>query len=315
MEKSAGFAYARSMDGYAPRVIDAELADALRTSGAVAVRGARATGRTESARRPSASELRLDSQDPRAVLARQEPATALPGDIPRLLDEWQLAPGRWNEVRHAVDDRRALGRSILTGSASPDQDPLRHSGVGRFHQVRLRTMTFTETGHSSGDVSLKDLFAMACGTAGQDDAGATDRPGALAESGADLRDVATRLVVGGWPGWLNASGSSARARIRSDIEDVVERDFPTVAGPRRVEDAGTAPVGPSAAPSFTTSRSGSPRRGSARMVSHTAIEDRGTPDAVAPSCRPLPGRRIGSTGIAHRRSDGVRVVPLTVLGP
>ena len=41
------------------------------------------------------------------------------GEAPRLIDEWQLEPAIWNHVRRAVDDRRASGQFILTGSAVP----------------------------------------------------------------------------------------------------------------------------------------------------------------------------------------------------
>lgn len=203
VEKSTGFAQARYVENYRPRVVDAELAETLSSAGALPVQGARATGTTESARRLAASELRLDSAEPRALLAREQPATALPGDAPRLLDEWQLVPGLWNEARHAVDDRNLPGQFILAGSASPDRDPLRHSGAGRFRHVLMRTMTFAETGHATGAVSLRGLF--------------DGPPQDLPESQIDFPAVVNRLVVGGWPGWSapgRGGGSGADAVIR-----------------------------------------------------------------------------------------------------
>lgn len=207
------------MENYRPRVVDAELAETLSSAGALLVQGARATGTTESARRLAASELRLDSAEPRALLAREQPATALPGDAPRLLDEWQLVPGLWNEVRHAVDDRNLPGQFILTGSASPDHDPLRHSGAGRFRHVLMRTMTFAETGHATGAVSLRGLF--------------DGPPQDLPESQIDFPAVVNRLVVGGWPGWSARGEEAARAQTRSYVEDIAEYDFPIVGGTRR----------------------------------------------------------------------------------
>ncbi len=39
---------------------------------------------------------------------------------PRIVDEWQLAPAIWDEVRHRVDDDSAnKGQWILTGSSTP----------------------------------------------------------------------------------------------------------------------------------------------------------------------------------------------------
>ncbi|VEI13291.1 ATP-binding protein [Trueperella bialowiezensis] len=204
---------------YIPRIVDAELRRAAETAGAVVVRGARACGKTESARQIAASELRLDSQDPVAMLARTQPEVALAGKTPRLLDEWQVAPGLWNAVRHAVDDRREPGQFILAGSASPDDDPSRHSGAGRFRRVRMRTMTLSESGHSTGAVSLASLLQG-------------DIP-PLESSDISFPDLVSRIVSGGWPGWITADEQPAQAMAHSYIEDIAEHDFPAVAGARR----------------------------------------------------------------------------------
>lgn len=206
------------MKSYVPRIVDDEISRALTASGAVALRGARAVGKTESARRLAASELRLDSSDPRALLARTQPGSALDGPAPRLLDEWQVVPVLWNEVRHAVDDRRATGQFLLTGSAWPNDDQLLHSGAGRFAQVTMRTMSLAETGDSTAAVSLAGLLSG-------------DLP--LAESAADFTALVGRLVRGGWPGWFDADETAAMSRARSYLTDIAEHDFPTVAGPRR----------------------------------------------------------------------------------
>ena len=59
-----------------------------------------------------------------------DPAEALAGAVPRLFDEWQVAPAIWNQVRRAVDERGAPGQFILTGSAVPADDITRHTGLG-----------------------------------------------------------------------------------------------------------------------------------------------------------------------------------------
>lgn len=207
------------MDDYISRLIDAEVSDGLDSSGAVVIRGARAVGKTESARQFAASELRLDSADPRVMLAREQPATALSGDTPRLLDEWQLIPELWNEVRHEVDDRRTTGQFILSGSASPDDDALRHSGAGRFTQINMRTLSFLESTDSTGAVSLAQLL--------------DSMPTELTESPSEFIDVIRRIVSGGWPGWIHAQESRATSRASSYIDDISEHDFPQIAGSRR----------------------------------------------------------------------------------
>lgn len=207
------------MDGYIDRIVDAEIEAGLNTSGALVIHGARAVGKTESARRVAGSEVRLDSSDPRAVLAREQPTSALEGLTPRLLDEWQLVPDLWNAVRHEVDDRREVGQFILSGSATPDDNAMRHSGAGRFRQLTMRPMTLSETGESSRDVSLRNLLA------------GNSIP--LTESNSDLESVVTRIVTGGWPGWHDSSEADARARAASYANDIAQHDFPQLAGARR----------------------------------------------------------------------------------
>lgn len=80
------------------------------------------------------------------------------GPTPRLIDEWQIVPKLWNQVRRTIDDRKLPGQFILTGSAVPPDDETRHVGAGRITRIRLRPMSLFESGHSSGDISLKALL-------------------------------------------------------------------------------------------------------------------------------------------------------------
>ena len=47
---------------------------------------------------------------------------------------------------------------ILTGSATPTEDPSLHSGVGRFAFVTMKPMTLYESGDSNGKISLKEIL-------------------------------------------------------------------------------------------------------------------------------------------------------------
>ncbi|PID98452.1 MAG: AAA family ATPase [Actinomycetales bacterium] len=207
------------MASYIPRVIDTEITRALTSSGAVVLEGPRAVGKTESGRQFCNSELRLDSADPLAELARIQPDTALEGRTPRLLDEYQLSPGLWNAVRHEIDDRNKRGQFILTGSALPSSDPLRHSGAGRFRHIGMRTMTLAETGHSTAEISLKQLL--------------TGADISLAKSEISFKDVIARLVVGGWPGWYDIAEEDAQLQASAYLTDLAQHDFPQIGGPNR----------------------------------------------------------------------------------
>ena len=98
--------------------------------------------------------------DQNVELARLSPKKLLAGATPRLIDEWQLAPQLWDAVRFEVDHRDEEGQFIFTGSAVPaDTDKIHHSGTGRFAWLTMRTMSLYESGESTGEVSLNDLFS------------------------------------------------------------------------------------------------------------------------------------------------------------
>ena len=147
------------MTTYLPRIADGELARRLSYAGAVVVEGPRGCGKTSTAKRVAGSEALLDTDENARRLVDADPEAALAGAVPRLFDEWQLAPAVWNQVRRAADDRRERGQFILTGSAVPADDITRHTGAGRFSRLRMRPLSLFEAGISSGEVSLAGLLS------------------------------------------------------------------------------------------------------------------------------------------------------------
>ena len=92
-------------EGYLARVVDAEMLRSLGTMPAVLIEGPRACGKTWTGRQFSQSAAYLDDRASAALEAGMDPASILGGIAPRLLDEWQLAPGVWNPMRRACDER------------------------------------------------------------------------------------------------------------------------------------------------------------------------------------------------------------------
>ena len=90
---------------YRPRVSDGELAAKLEAGGAVLIEGPRACGKTETASQAAHSEVRLDVDHAARAAGLIDPTTLLEGEKPHLIDEWQLVPEVWNQVRRAVGDR------------------------------------------------------------------------------------------------------------------------------------------------------------------------------------------------------------------
>jgi uncharacterized protein len=125
----------------------------------------------------------------------------------------------WNHVRRLVDERQQPGQFILTGSATPRDDVLRHSGAGRISVLRLRTMTLFEQAHSDGAISLQALLD-----------GAEPVPARIL---LDLAGYAERIVVGGWPQLLGADVGTAMRFTRDYLDTIIEHDIDTVSGGRR----------------------------------------------------------------------------------
>ncbi len=201
---------------YRPRIVDAELDSMLSTVGAVLLEGPRACGKTATGEAHSKSAIRLDVDEEARALAEIDPGLILNGETPRLIDEWQLEPRVWNHVRRAVDDRRQPGQFILTGSAVPADDAIRHSGAGRIVRIRMRPMTLFESGHSSGSVSL----------------GAIMRGDAVPSGGGGmpLHDTADRLCVGGWPALQEFDAKAAQRVLTSYLSDVARVDVSALDG-------------------------------------------------------------------------------------
>ncbi len=118
--------------GYRPRIADAELRACLGSAGAVVIEGPKACGKTRLAQQLAASTVLLDVDAAARQALAVDPALVLAGPRPRLLDEWQVEPALWNQVRRAVDAVEAPGQFLLTGSAVPADDAERHTGPGAF---------------------------------------------------------------------------------------------------------------------------------------------------------------------------------------
>lgn len=198
---------------YLRRVIDDELDELLVGLPAVTIEGPKAVGKTETALQRAETVRRFD--DPaQASVAQAEPARAVSGDPPVLLDEWQRVPEVWDAVRRSVDADPRAGRFLLTGSAAPES-PETHSGAGRIVRIRLRPMSLAERGLGPPTVGLRDLLA--------------GRAGSLeGETALGLEEYAEEIVASGFPAIRPLPGRARRAQLDSYLARVVDRDFEEV---------------------------------------------------------------------------------------
>jgi predicted AAA+ superfamily ATPase len=204
------------------RIADDILAKRLEAAGAVLIEGPKWCGKTWTASRMAKSTLFMQDPNLRASYlkaADTKPSVLLRGETPRLLDEWQEAPVLWDAVRFAVDQRGDVGQFILTGSAVPLDNAVRHSGTGRISRMLMRTMSLYESRESSGDVSLKELFE-----------GTSEGDGLSALSIEQLAFVLTR---GGWPASIDDKESVALRRVSDYVEAVIAQDISCVDGVKK----------------------------------------------------------------------------------
>jgi predicted AAA+ superfamily ATPase len=216
------------MSEYRPRIADQLLAESLEALGAVLVQGTKWCGKTTTSVHHANSVLYMDDPTQKAqnlALAQTNIKQLLAGATPRVIDEWELAPELWDAARFEVDHRdEHVGQFIFTGSAVPkekDKEKMFHSGAGRFDWITMRPMSLWESGDSTGDVSITDLFdgTMPEGT-----------------SSIDLDRLAFLTCRGGWPGALTLSENAALHVSRAYIKAVVNSDINRVDDVKRDPD-------------------------------------------------------------------------------
>ena len=208
------------MKFYKKRIADDILKRKLKGKGAVLIEGPKWCGKTTTAEQIAASVLYMDNpqfKTQNILMAQVNPKFLLKGETPRLIDEWQLAPELWDAIRFEVDHRSELGQFILIGSSVPvETKTISHSGTGRFAWVTMRPMSLYESGDSTGDVSLTNLF--------------TNPNNIEGVSNLNFEKLAFVTCRGGWPQAIDMSQDIALDQAIDYYEAVVRSDINRVDG-------------------------------------------------------------------------------------
>jgi predicted AAA+ superfamily ATPase len=205
------------------------ITSALKYSGAVLIEGPKWCGKTWTGMRHAQSAIWVSDPTGNYLtrrIAASDPFSLLTGEQPVLIDEWQDAPGLWDAVRMAIDRQPGPGQYVLTGSSTPRDTVISHSGTGRITRISMWPMTLTEAGMTDGRISLANLLEG-------------ENPATLAGQWL-ISNIAEAIVRGGWPGTINLPLPEA-VKIPGDyLRSVAYADASIIDGVRRDPDRLTA---------------------------------------------------------------------------
>lgn len=197
---------------YHERILDGVLDAVFPDLAAIAIEGAKGVGKTALAKQRANTIFALDDEQQRELIVADMHtiASAAP---PVLLDEWQLAPGTWDAVRRAVDERPEGGRFLLTGSASVESGTRLHSGAGRIVSMKMRPLTIAERGVAAPTVSLAALLNG-------------DHQKIEGSTTARLSGYVDEIVRSGFPGIRPLPDRARRLQLDGYLSRIVERELP-----------------------------------------------------------------------------------------
>ena len=199
---------------YRKRLIDDKIDRYLKIFGAISIQGPKWCGKTWTSLKHANSVSYMTEKSPRD-LAKVDPKYIFNQDRPQLIDEWQLVPSIWDAVRHECDSDHDKGKFILTGSTSLSkeerEEEIFHSGTGRIAIMKMNPMSLYESGDSTGDVSIEEMFSgnVNCKYIRK----------------VELDELAKLIIRGGWPENIDKEGDDIELIPRSYIESVITRDI------------------------------------------------------------------------------------------
>lgn len=198
---------------YKKRLLEKTLDQYLKTFKAISIVGPKFCGKTTLAEQFSKSAIYLDplnKSDYKTMLQLNKKEFLSP-PYPKLIDEWQLIPEVWDQIRHEVDHIEDRGLFLLTGSSAANLEKTEHSGAGRISRLMLRPMSLYESGVSNGEISLSKLFE--------------GEKIEYTKSPSKVEDYAINIIKGGWPESIYDSELQANNRMRSYIDALLKEDI------------------------------------------------------------------------------------------
>lgn len=198
-------------NNYIPRLIDKKIEDLLEVSGAISIEGPKWCGKTYTSLTHASSMVNMDDDETRQRYSLN-PDLVLNEDKPELIDEWTREPSVWDKVRRKCDSLETKGNYILSCSTSlNDKNEVFHSGAGRITRLKMNTMSLYESGDSTGDISIMDMYNQ------KDIVKTIKKP--------SLEHIADLIIRGGWPANINVPRDKYGLMPKSYISSILEKDI------------------------------------------------------------------------------------------
>lgn len=198
-------------NNYIPRLIDKKIEDLLEVSGAISIEGPKWCGKTYTSLTHTSSMVNMDDDETRQRYGLN-PDLVLNEVKPELIDEWTREPSVWDKVRRKCDSLETKGNYILSCSTSlNDKNEIFHSGAGRITRLKMNTMSLYESGDSTGDISIMDMYNQ------KDIVKTIKKP--------SLEHIADLIIRGGWPANINTPRDKYGLMPKSYISSILEKDI------------------------------------------------------------------------------------------
>jgi predicted AAA+ superfamily ATPase len=205
---------------YYPRIIDKKLESGLKLMGALCIEGVKYCGKTRTCEHFAKTSFKFQEVSKKDLYKNYVFNTnekIFDNEVPILIDEWQEIPEIWDLVRNSVDEKK--GPFLLTGSSSAKEGIVSHTGTGRIGKLKMRTMSLYESGDSSGEVSIAELFKKNINIA--------------FESPKEIKDIAYYIIRGGWPDKINANENDAIEALEYYYKSLINSDIQNIDGVKR----------------------------------------------------------------------------------
>ena len=203
---------------YKTRLIDEKIKEYLKIFGAISIEGPKWCGKTWTALNHANSAVFLDDSTENFNTRNQaklDVSLVLDKEAPELIDEWGEVPEIWDAVRHRCDKDKQKGKYILTESTTLrkkiDEEKIHHSGAGRIDRMKMYSMSLYESGNSTGQASLQNMF--------------NNTQKNVATTKVTLKELANYIVRGGWPENIDTEDKYIHILPKSYLKAVLEYDI------------------------------------------------------------------------------------------